>query len=152
MLSRQQLTFRAALSRFLVGGAALVLIPALFPRARADSLLFAGYLVVAAVEQVLIAKQIGGRLRSFIAGTIDLALVTWFIHLLGSTTTVIAATYFFMATMNALVVGLRVGIALAALNALAYDVIVWAEYARWLPYAPDSDDVTRSLVPTLTTT
>jgi diguanylate cyclase (GGDEF)-like protein len=152
MLSREQLTFRAALSRFLVGGAALVVVPSLFPRARADSLLFAAYLVVAAIEQVLIAKRIGGRVRSFVAGTIDLTLVTWFVHLLGSTSTVLAATYFFMATMNALVVGLRVGIGLAALNALAYDAIVWAEYARWLPYAPDSDDVTRSLTPTFATT
>jgi diguanylate cyclase (GGDEF)-like protein len=147
MLTREQLTFRAALSRFLVGGAALVLVPSLFPRARYDALLFAWYLAVAAVEQVLIAKRIGGRLRSFIAGTIDLLIVTWFVHLLGSTTTVLAATYFFMATLNALVVGLRVGIALAALNALAYDSIVWAEYFRWLPYAPDADDVSRSLVP-----
>src|SRR6185312_10801393 len=101
---------------------------------------------------VLIAKRIGGRVRSFVAGAIDVAVVTWFIHLLGSTTTVLAATYFFMATMNAMVVGLRVGIALAALTALTYDAIVWLEFAGWLAYAPAGDDQARALLPSFATT
>jgi diguanylate cyclase (GGDEF)-like protein len=147
-LTREQITFRAALSRFVVAGAALALVPTLFPRAREHAWVLVGYLAIACVEQALIAKRFGGRVRSLVAGVIDLGVVTWFIHLLGSTTTVLAATYFFVGALNTLVVGLRVGIALAALNALAYDAVVWAEYARWLPYAPDRDDATRTFVPT----
>ena len=147
-LTAAQLTFRAGLSRLVVGGAALVMLPILFPRTRAHAWIIALYLVVASLEQVLIAKQIGGQWRAFVAGLIDLALVTYLVHLLGSTTSVFAAIYFFSGTLNALVVGLRVGVALAALNAVAYDLIVWAEWSRRIPFAPDALDATRGVPPT----
>jgi diguanylate cyclase (GGDEF)-like protein len=150
-LSGERLTFRAGLSRLVFGGAALLLFPLLFPRTRDDAWVLALYLVVAALEQVLIARSFGGKWRAFGAGLVDLTVLTYFIHLLGSTSTVFAAVCFFVGTLNALVVGLRVGVTLAALNALAYDVVVWEEWAKRLPYAPDGLDGVRGVPPSFET-
>jgi diguanylate cyclase (GGDEF)-like protein len=147
-ITHPQLTFRAALSRLFIGGTALVLLPALFPRTRPHIWVLGVYLVIAGVEQVLIAKNIGGMKRAFVAGLVDLVVLTFIIHVLGSTTSVYAAMYFFVGTLNALVVGLRVGVGLAVLNAIAYDAIVWAEWAGKLPFAPDGPDATRGVPPT----
>jgi diguanylate cyclase (GGDEF)-like protein len=142
------LLFRAALSRIAFGATAFALLPWLFPRTREHIGILGLYLVVATVEQVLIARNFAGRKRAFAAGLVDLVVITYFIHLLGSTYTVFAAMYFLVVILNALVVGLRVGISLAVLNAIAYDVVVWLEYARRLPAAPDGPDATRNLPPT----
>jgi diguanylate cyclase (GGDEF)-like protein len=146
-LTRAQLTFRAGLSRLVIGGAGLVLLPALFPRTRPDIWVLVVYLVVASLEQVLIARSFGGRWRSLAAGLVDLCVLTYLVHLLGSTTSVFAAVYFFAGTLNALVVGLRVGVTLAVLNAITYDAVVWAEWARKIPFAPDALDATRDVPP-----
>ena len=148
-LTRAQLTFRAGLFRLVVGGAGLVLLPILFPRTRADIWALGGYLVVASLEQVLIARSFGGRWRSLLAGLVDLRFLTYLVHLIGSTSTVFAAVYFFAGTLNALVVGLRVGVTLAVLNAIAYDIIVWAEWSGRIPFAPDGLDGTRNVPPSL---
>ncbi len=142
-MTSTRLVFRAGLSRLLLGAAALGLLPLLYPRMREHVPLLAAYLVVAGVEQVLIHKQVAGRWRPFFAGVVDTAMMTFLIHRLGSTATALASLYFFAGAMNALVVGLRVGVALAALNALAYTVIVWAEYLGRLPFAPDAPDMAR---------
>jgi diguanylate cyclase (GGDEF)-like protein len=144
-----KLTFRAGLSRLVLGLTALLLLPVLFPRVRADSWILIGYLVIACLEQGLIARSFGGRWRSLLAGLLDVAVLTYFIHLLGSTTTVFAAVYFFTGTVNTLVVGLRVGLTLAALNVIAYDAVVWAEWAQRIQAAPGGLDGTRGIPPTL---
>jgi len=41
-----------------------------------------------------------------------------------------------------------VGISLAVLNAIAYDAVVWCEWAGRLPSAPDGPDTTRNVPPT----
>jgi diguanylate cyclase (GGDEF)-like protein len=123
-------------------------LPILYPRTRAHVWLLGIYLVVACLEQVLIARDFGGRWRALFAGLVDLVVLTYLVHCLGSTTSVFAAVYFFAGTLNALVVGLRVGVTLAALNALAYDTVVWAEWARRIPFAPDGLDSARGVPPT----
>jgi diguanylate cyclase (GGDEF)-like protein len=147
-LTGAQLTFRAGLSRLVLGGASLALLPRLFPRTKGDLWVLAGYLVLASLEQVLIARSFGGRWRALIAGLLDLGMVTFAVHLLGSTTTVFPAVYLFTGILNALVVGLRVGITLAVLNALAYDVVVWSEWAGRIAYAPDGLEPARNVPPT----
>ncbi len=147
-ITHPQLTFRAALSRLFIGGMAIVVLPWLFPRTREHVWVLAVYLVVACVEQLLIARDIGGMTRAFVAGLVDLVVLTFLIHQLGSTSSVYAAMYFFVGTLNALVVGLRVGVGLAVLNALAYDAVVWSEWAGKLPFAPDGPDATRGVPPT----
>ena len=59
-----------------------------------------------------------------------------------------AAVYFYMGTLNALVVGMRVGVTLAALNAVAYDLMVWGEWTGRVSSAPDGLDSTRNVPPT----
>jgi diguanylate cyclase (GGDEF)-like protein len=48
-----------------------------------------------------------------------------------------ASLYMFAGVANALVVRVRVAYALTLLGPLAYDAVVWAEWAGWLPFAPD---------------
>jgi diguanylate cyclase (GGDEF)-like protein len=146
-LTRAQVTFRAGLSRLVLGGAALALLPPLFPRTRDDAWILVGYIVLACLEQVLIARSFGGRWRALFAGLLDLGVVTFLVHVLGSTTTVFPALYLFLGILNALVVGLRVGITLALLNAIAYDLVVWSEWAGRIPYAPDGLEAARNVRP-----
>jgi diguanylate cyclase (GGDEF)-like protein len=148
-ITHPQLTFRAALARLFLGVPALVLLPLLFPRLQPHVWVLGAYLGVAAIEQVLIAKGYGGQKRAFVAGLIDVLFLTFLIHRIGSTTSVFAAVYFLVGTLNALVIGLRVGVSLAVLNAVAYDVVVWAEWSRRIPFAPDGPDLTRDVPPTL---
>jgi diguanylate cyclase (GGDEF)-like protein len=140
--------FRAALSRFAIGVALLVLLPALYPLTARSSWVFLAYLSVAAIEQILIRQRIGGDVRSLVAGIVDVAIITFVVHRLGSVGTVVAAFYFLVCVINVLVVGLRVGIALGALNAVAYASVVWAERFGVLPFAPDAPDVARMGAPT----
>jgi len=147
-ITHPQLTFRAGLARLFLGGPALVLLPLLFPRTRPHIWVLAVYLVVAGIEQVLIARGFAGRKRSFVAGLVDLFVLTYLIHLIGSTTSVFAAMYFLVGILNVLVVGLRVGVGLAVLNAVAYDSTVWAEWSGRLSFAPDGPDLTRGIPPT----
>jgi diguanylate cyclase (GGDEF)-like protein len=136
-MTRDQLKFRAALSRFAVGAAGLVLMPVLYPRTRAHAWVWGAYLVVAAVEQELIRRGIGGRVRTMLSGVVDTAVITFTVHRLGSVVTPVMSVYFFACFANGLVADVRISIALALVNAVAYDAVVWAEWGRWLPFAPD---------------
>jgi diguanylate cyclase (GGDEF)-like protein len=140
-MTRDELRFRAASSRFGVGVLALVLLPTFYPRTRAHAWVWASYLFVAAVEQVLIRKRIGGRTRALVSGLVDTAMLTFTVHELGSVLTPLAAIYFFAVMSNALVVEPAVAYALAAINVLAFDATVWAEWAGLLAFAPDVPDV-----------
>jgi diguanylate cyclase (GGDEF)-like protein len=101
------------------------------------------YLTIACVEQVLIRKRIGGRLRAFVSGLVDIAVLTYTVHGLGAIATPMSSLYFFAGVANALVVDLRVGFALAAVNVLAFDAVVWSEWAGLLAFAPDAPDIAR---------
>jgi diguanylate cyclase (GGDEF)-like protein len=140
-MTRDELRFRAASSRFGVGVLALVLLPTFYPRTRAHAWVWASYLVIAAVEQVLIRKRIGGRTRALASGLVDTAMLTFTVHGLGSVLTPLASIYFFAVMANALVVEPVVAYALAAINVLAFDATVWAEWAGLLSFAPDVPDV-----------
>ena len=132
-----QLTFRAGLSRLFIGASALILLPTLYPRTRGIAWLIGLYLVLASIEQVLIRKEIAARVRPFVAGLVDMCIMTFLVHRMGSSATMVASLYFFAGILNALVVGLRVGVVLAALNALAYNTVLWSEYFGIIPFAPD---------------
>jgi len=142
-MTGDELKFRAALSRFGVGLVALALLPAFYPRTRPHVWIWGVYLAIAAFEQVLIRKRIGGRARAFFSGLVDIAVLTYTVHGLGSTATPMASLYFFAGVANALVVDLRIAYALAALAALTFDAVVWAEWAGWLAFAPDAPQVAR---------
>jgi diguanylate cyclase (GGDEF)-like protein len=140
-MTRDELKFRAALSRFAVGLTALVLLPTFYPRTRAHIWIWFVYLAIAAVEQVLIRKHIGGRMRPVVSGFVDLAVLTYTVHGLGSSVTPMASLYLFAGVANALVNGPREAWTLAIAGPVAYDALVWSEHAGWLPFAPDAPDL-----------
>jgi diguanylate cyclase (GGDEF)-like protein len=139
-MTRDELKFRAALSRFAVALTALALLPTFYPRTRAHIWIWFVYLVVAAVEQVLIRKNIGSALRPVVSGLVDLAVLTYTVHGLGSVVTPMASLYLFAGVANALVTSPRVAWTLALAGPLAYDAVVWAEHAGWLEFAPDAPE------------
>ncbi len=141
-MTREQLVFRAGLTRIVAGLFALLLIPIAYPQTSSAWVLVA-YLAFATGEQVLIHQRVGGMLRSFAFGLIDISMVTFLVHRLGASATALASAYIIVGVLNALVVGKRVGFALAGLNVLAYSALVWAEHWRWLPFAPDVPELRR---------
>ena len=150
-MSREQLVFRARLTRFFLGATSLVVLHArVYPAARRYLWVYAAYLAFAAFEQILIRKRIGGTARSLVAGLVDLTVLTFTVHHLGSVATVMASLYFVAGVLNALVVGLRVGVVLAALNASAYAAVVGLEQMGALPYAPDVPELAAVGLPSLT--
>ncbi len=151
-MTGDELRFRAALSRFGVGLFALALLPTFYPRTRAHAWVWAGYLAVAAIEQVLIRKRIGGRLRALASGLVDTAMLTYTLHGLGSVVTPMSSVYFLAVMANALVVDATVAYALAALNVLAFDATVWAEWSGVLPFAPDAPELAALGPPSLENT
>lgn len=101
------------------------------------------YLLLACVFQWLSYRRVGGQLRVMLAGVVDIALITFIVHRVGSVATMMVALYFFAAMMNTLLVGRREGLILAALGAIAYDGLLLAEVVGLLPYAPDARGVTQ---------
>jgi diguanylate cyclase (GGDEF)-like protein len=137
----KHVVFRAALSRFVLGSGFLALVPLFYPRAIGSWWVYAMYLGVAAIEQILIRNDIGGDVRSFVAGVFDAALITFVVHRLGSSATIFASFYFLACAMNVMVVGVRVGMAIAAFNAVAYGAVVWCEHFGVLAFAPDAPEI-----------
>jgi len=132
-----RLVFYAALSRFAVGGVALLLLALLGEETRRGTWPLFGYLAYATVEQVLIRFDVGGRARSIVAGLVDGAIVTYFVHRLGSTAGAMCALYVLAAVLNTLVIGRRVAWFLAGAYTLMFNAVVWLEFRRDLPFAPD---------------
>jgi diguanylate cyclase (GGDEF)-like protein len=132
-----------------VGLIALVLLPTFYPKTRAHMWIWALYLAVAGLEQVLIRKHIGGRVRAVLSGFVDIALLTYTVHGLGSSVTPMASLYLFAGVANALVTNVRVAWTLAVAGPLAFDAVVWAEHWGWLAFAPDAPQVQALGPPTL---
>jgi diguanylate cyclase (GGDEF)-like protein len=136
-MTGDDLRFRAALSRIGVALIAIVLLPTFYPSTRSYLWVWCAYLVVSVFGQVLIRKGIGGEARALVSGIVDIGVLTFTVHLLGSTATPMASLYFFAGVANALVVHRRVAVALAAIGVVSYDGLVWAEWAGFLPFAPN---------------
>ena len=136
-MRKHRLVFFAALSRFVVAGIALLLLGMLGEQTRRGVWALWAYLGYAAVEQVLIRYDVGGRLRSLLAGLVDGAIVTYFVHRLGSTAGAMSGLYVLAAVLNTLVVGRRVAFVLAAAYGAAYNAVVWLEWSGRLAFAPD---------------
>ncbi len=145
----RNLRFRAALSRFVAALIAIPLLLTFYPRTREHLWVWLAYLTLAGTGQVLIRLDIGGDVRAMVSGVVDLAFITYTVHLLGSTASPMASLYFYAAVANALVVHRRVSVALAVLGVLSYDILVWLEYARVLPFAPDVPQLARLGAPGL---
>src|SRR5271170_1784964 len=94
-MTGDDLKFRAALSRVGVGVVALALLPTFYPASRSHAWVWIAYLGVAAVQQVMIKKHIGGEWRALVSGVIDITVLTYTVHNLGSVVTPMASLYVF---------------------------------------------------------
>jgi diguanylate cyclase (GGDEF)-like protein len=123
--------------RFVLAIFALIGLPSVLPSLAAHLWVFGAYLALACVFQWMIWKDVGGLPRTLLSGLVDVAMITFIVHRVGSGATMMVALYFFAAMMNTLVVGRREGLLLALVGALAYDGLLFAELGGWIPYAPD---------------
>ena len=137
-MSHDQIVFRAAWARAILGLFALTLLPTMHPATRALWPAIVVYLAVVAGGQVMIRKNVGGNVRSIFGGWVDIALLTFLVHRVGSQGTVLVAIYLFAGMMNALVTPPRVAMSLAVSGAVAYTAVSTAEAMGWLAYAPDA--------------
>lgn len=134
----ERLQYVAGWSRVVLGLVAMLVFPLLYPRFEQHQWLFGAYVGFALVGQVLIYKRVGGPLRSFVGGLVDMAAVTFLVHRVGSMSTLLVAIYYFAAIVNTLVVGRRIGLGLAMVGSLFYAVVVLAEQAGLLPYGANA--------------
>lgn len=131
-------SFNAGLARFGVGMVGMFMLPALYPPMSDQVGVFIAYLLAAAVFQWMIWKGVGGRARAIAGGLMDLTMLTFISHRVGSFNAAVVSVYFFVVTLNCLAVGRRFGMTLAMLGASMYSGVVLAESLEWLPYGPDA--------------
>lgn len=147
-MTDQQVVFRAAWVRVVLGVFSLTLLPLLYPGLARWRWVFAIYVGYTLVEQVLVWKDIGGQVRSFVSGIVDLAILTFIVQRAGSLGNLMISVYLFAGVMNALVVSFPVGMALSATGSLLYAGVLLAEQLGWLPHAPAAPPWLRGDAPT----
>src|SRR5690349_14729785 len=98
----------AAASRIAIAAFAMFMLPLLYPGLATYRLLLGGYIVVALAVQGMIYWNVGGQTRAVVGGLVDLSVLTFLVHQVGSIATFMVAIYFFGAIVNTLVVGRRV--------------------------------------------
>jgi diguanylate cyclase (GGDEF)-like protein len=130
--------YRAGWTRVLLATLALTIAPVLIPELAKHRPVFGAYLALALLFQYLIKRDIGGSERAIAGGIVDIAVLTFLIHRVGSSSTLLVGLYVVLGIMMALVHTRRVAWVLAGLGSLAYAAVLLAETMRWLPYAPDA--------------
>jgi len=133
-----RLQLAAAWSRIALGLVAIAFLPYLYPGFGHHRWIFGVYVLAALGVQVLIHKSIGGRVRSFVGGVVDMAMITFLVHRVGSMGTMMVSLYFFAVLVNTLVVGRRVGVGLAVVGSLFYSLVALGEQTGTLPYGADA--------------
>jgi len=133
--------FRAGWIRVLVGLFGLGVVPWVLPQTEPLRWLFVAYVAAALLVQVLIKRDIGGDNRALVMGLVDLGVLTFFIHLVGSASTILVSVYFVIGTINALLVSRRVALALACAGLVGYCGVLTLEAMDVLAYAPASLDL-----------
>ena len=93
--------FRAGWIRVLVGLFGLGVVPWVLPQTEPLRWLFVAYVAAALLVQVLIKRDIGGDNRALVMGLVDLGVLTFFIHLVGSASTILVSVYFVIGTITA---------------------------------------------------
>lgn len=137
---RDRLQLTAAWSRVVLGLVAIVMLPLAYPGFEAHRWLLALYVAAALVGQLMIWRGVGGNLRSFLGGVLDMTVLTFMVHRTGSLSTMLLSIYFFAVILNTLTVGRRVGVGLALLAALLYACTVLAELEGVIPYGADAPE------------
>jgi diguanylate cyclase (GGDEF)-like protein len=128
-------SFRAASTRVVLGLFGLISMPLFVPAMRRDWPVLVGYLAAALVFQYLIKRGIGGTWRVLTGGMVDIAMITFLVHRLGSSSTGLVGVYPLMAMLNSLVAP-HVARLLSVLAVISYTALALSEAAGLLPYAP----------------
>ncbi|MGB5810729.1 MAG: GGDEF domain-containing protein [Polyangiales bacterium] len=136
-MNSDRLAFGTAWVRFLLAACGIWLLPMLYPAIAAHRWVFIAYAGVALLEQFLIWRDIGGAWRPFLGGVLDMAVLTFLVQRVGSSSTMIVALYFVAGVVNSLVVTPRMGVLLAGIGAIMYSGIVAMEVRGIVPFAPD---------------
>jgi diguanylate cyclase (GGDEF)-like protein len=110
--------------------------------------LLALYVAWSLLMWAMVWRQVGQSWRALVGGSVDQLLLTFLIHAVGSTHTMLTAIYLLSGTMNALVVTFRVAVALAWVGAVLFAGMVTAEQLGWLAFAPAAPDWLRAHPPT----
>ncbi|HEX2675701.1 MAG TPA: GGDEF domain-containing protein [Polyangiales bacterium] len=133
-------SFRAGLLRIVFAGQGVVAawcIDGLEPFRN----VFIANLVAAVVLQLVIQRRVGKTWVVLAMGVIDVAFVTFLVHLLGSTQTVLSFLYLLIPIVFATTTSRRrVSMSLAMLAATAYVVLLGLEATHVLHYAPALPD------------
>jgi diguanylate cyclase (GGDEF)-like protein len=148
----RELSFPASMLRLVFGSLGVFVLPAFMPALEPHRWVFIAYVVAAAVVQLLIYKDVGRpEVRGLISGVVDLAVVTFVAHRLGTVSTVAPFLYFVIAALNTLAVGARVASILVAIGSAMYLGVLTAELVGFLPYAPDAGQLLPGQAPPFAT-
>lgn len=118
------------------GATALTALPITAPEIGSLWPVFAVYTLIAGLLLLLIYKGVGGRARMLVGGLIDIAALTYFVHAMGSATTMLVSVYVVLCVLYAVVSPPRMAMALSGLSISAYVIVMGLEYAELIPYAP----------------
>jgi diguanylate cyclase (GGDEF)-like protein len=143
------ISFAASL-RLVLGLIALLLLPEVYPGLKDFRWVFGAYVGWSAIAQVLIWRRLGGSARTVFDGLVDLAVLTFLVHRVGSVANMMTSVYMVAVVLNVLVVGRRMGTFVAVAGSLAYSGVVVLEAVGVLPYAPDAPPWALGTQPSLT--
>jgi diguanylate cyclase (GGDEF)-like protein len=135
-MARERIVFLAASIRFVMAALGLLLLPVLAPSLATYYGVFAGYVVCAGAFQLLIWRGLLGNVRTLASGVVDAAIITFFVHLVGSVGSMTVALYAFASMINTVIAGRRVGLTIAIVCTLLYTALLISEGAGLLPFAP----------------
>ena len=144
---RERALLGTASLRLVLALVALVLLPVVYPKLAAHRWLFALYAGVAVLMLAFVWRRVGGVWRSVFDGALDLAVLTFIVHRVGSVMTMLVALYVVAAVLNALVASRRLSMLFAAVAAGLYAAVELAEAVGALPYGPDAPDWAGSTYP-----
>ncbi len=143
-----RLAFGAALVRLALAFFAIAILPTVYPPMAAHRWLFAAYGAIAALQQFLIWKNIGGQWRVLLGGILDMALITFVVQRAGTARTMLVALYFVVGIINSLVSGPKMGVILSVVGSVMFAGVVGFEVIGALPYAPDGPEWAHAHAPT----
>jgi len=131
---------RAAWIRVVMGLIMLTALPLVLPATAQHRWLFASYTVLAVGTQFLVRRDIGGELRTATTGMLDMCMITFLVHRLGSLSSMIVLLYVFVAILYAIAVRRSIAIWLATFASATYVALLTLEFSDALPYAPDAPE------------
>jgi diguanylate cyclase len=137
LAENQDDNLRASSVRIALGFFSLVALPVFVPGVAQFRVVLLGYVLAAIGFQIAIHRRIGGNIRVLLGGSLDVAMITFLVHRVGSQTTPLVAVYVLSSMFNALVAPAWSARLLGVVGIVCYAGVSYAEALRVLPYAPD---------------